>query len=340
MNTFTQLKTTNKKSLNLAYIGVGWIGRSRLNAIVNAGFGNPLAVIDTSPDAAKEILSDFPSAILNPSLEQLVEFSPDGVVIATPSALHAEQASLFLNHGVPVFCQKPLGRTLLETASVVEAAERKNVLLGVDFSYRSTMAYNQLLQLVQSGALGQIYAVNLKFHNAYGPDKAWFYDYNLSGGGCLIDLGIHLIDMTLNILNWPDITSVNSTIYAGGNKVRSKEKIVEDFVTAKLETDKETVINMECSWNISAGADAIIEAQFFGTLGGAAFKNINGSFYDFSAEYYQKTKKETLASPPDDWMGRSAAEWAEKLSNSKTFDSSALQFVKVAGVIDRIYGRF
>ncbi|MFY0581591.1 Gfo/Idh/MocA family protein [Cystobacter fuscus] len=125
------------------------------------------------------------------SLEALLDLGLDGVVIATPSAFHAEQSVRALERGVAVFCQKPLGRTQEEVRRVVDAARAADRLLGVDLSYRFTTGMRRLRECIQSGALGDIHAVNLVFHNAYGPDKAWFYDPRLSGGGCVMDLGIH-----------------------------------------------------------------------------------------------------------------------------------------------------
>ena len=79
-----------------------------------------------------------PAAAQVASLEAMLALDLDGIVIATPSALHAEQAIRALDAGMAVFCQKPLGRDAAETAAVVEAAQRADRLLGVDLSYRFT----------------------------------------------------------------------------------------------------------------------------------------------------------------------------------------------------------
>ena len=71
------------------------------------------------------------------------------------------------------------------------------------------------LQNTATDALGRTYAVDLVFHNAYGPDKAWFYDPALSGGGCVMDLGVHLVDLALWALDFPAVTKVSSTFVAG-----------------------------------------------------------------------------------------------------------------------------
>jgi len=222
----------------------------------------------------------------------------------------------------------------------VDAAFKNNKLLGVDFSYRFTEGMQKIYHLVHAESLGKIYAVNLVFHNAYGPDKPWFYDSRLSGGGCVIDLGSHLIDLALWMLNFPEVTHVSSSLFSGGKAIFRPEEEIEDFALATLETESGTAIQLACSWNLQAGQDAIIEATFYGTMGGASFRNVNGSFFDFEAfRFFSKTKKEILSSPPEDWGGKAAIHWAGQLAKGKGFDNDAFQFVKVAEVIDRIYKR-
>ena len=81
----------------------------------------------------------------------------------------------------------------------------------------------------------------------------------------------------------------------------------------------------------------MIEASFFGTGGGARFRNVNGSFYDFVAERFDRTSTALLAQPPDPWGGRAAAEWAVRLRESRRFDPSIEHVVDVAAVLDAIY---
>ena len=106
----------------LGFLGLGWIGRSRLEALAASGVAEITAQADPAvPDSLG-------------SLDDLLATELDGIVIATPSALHAEQAIAALEHGVAVFCQKPLGRTAAEAEAVVEAARRADRLLCVDLS--------------------------------------------------------------------------------------------------------------------------------------------------------------------------------------------------------------
>ena len=322
----------------VGFLGVGWIGRNRLEALARSNVAEIVAVADPSPENARAASTVGRCSTMG-SLEELLALGLDGLVIATPSALHAEQACTALDRGAAVFCQKPLGRTAVETSEVVDTARRRNRLLGVDLSYRFVEGARRIRHLVQAGELGSIYAADLTFHNAYGPDKSWFYDPALSGGGCVIDLGIHLVDLALWVLEDMSVTGVSSHLFASGKPLTGSASQVEDFALAELELSSGAVVRLACSWNLPAGCDAVIEAAFFGEGGGAMLSNVNGSFYDFTADRFRGTARERLSSPPDDWGGRAIVDWATRLSTGAGYDPSAEQLVEVAAVLDAIYGR-
>jgi predicted dehydrogenase len=322
----------------LGFLGVGWIGRNRLESLARSQVAEIVAVADTLPDSAVAA-SKLVSCEVVGSAEELLGLGLDGMVIATPSALHAEQAKDALDRGMAVFCQKPLARTAAETLGVVEAARRADRLLAVDLSYRFVEAAGRIRQLVQSGDLGSVYAAELVFHNAYGPDKAWFYDPQLSGGGCVIDLGIHLVDLALWVLRGSRVSKVSSHLFAQGQPLVDGSQQVEDFALAELELESGTIVRLACSWNLPAGSDAVIQAAFYGRTGGALLSNVEGSFYDFAADRFRGTARERLSAPPDDWGGRAIVDWATRLGQGAGFDPSSEELVEVARVLDAIYKR-
>jgi len=297
------------------------------------------AIADPSPESVETARRLAPGAEVVSGLDEMLRLGLDGVVIATPSALHAAQSIEALEAGAAVFCQKPLGRTAAEVQRVVDAARAADRLLGVDMSYRHTAAMVRIEQLVRSGELGRIHAVDLTFHNAYGPDKPWFYDPAQSGGGCVIDLGVHLVDLALWTLGFPKVAQVEAQLFQRGERLPKPPEQCEDYAVATLELESGAVIRLACSWNLHAGQDALIEAAFYGSEGGAAMRNLGGSFYDFEARRFTGTAAETLTSPPDQWGGRAAAEWARRLARSQRYDPAAERLVAVAQVLDRIYGR-
>jgi len=324
---------------------VGWIGRDRLRAVVRSGLGTAALVADASPAVAQEAAAEVGAQVVSP--EELLSAGLDGVVIATPSALHAEQSIAALEAGAAVFCQKPLGRDAAETAAVVDAARRANLLLGVDLSYRHLAATDALRTALGSGDLGHIYAAELVFHNAYGPDKPWFRDPALSGGGCVIDLGTHLVDLALHLLGGAgagagagvEVEQVTSRLYAGGRPLDGRTGVVEDFATSRIDLVGGTVLTLGCSWNLHAGQEAVIGASFYGSDGAVALTNVGGSFYDFRALRHSGTSSVVLVEPPDDWGGRAAIEWTGRLADGARFDDAADELVTTATVLDRVYGR-
>jgi predicted dehydrogenase len=331
------VKTDSKP--RLAFAGVGWIGRSRLQAAAASGLAEIALLSDPSQSCIDEAAKLVPQSRTTHSFDDTIsDKTIDGVVIATPSALHKEQAVAAFERGKAVFCQKPLGRNLEEVTAVVTAAQKNNLLLGADFSYRYTTAFQKIHSILQSGELGKIFAVDLKFHNAYGPDKPWFYDLAQSGGGCVLDLGIHLIDLMLYALDFPEVHNVSSHLFAKGVSVKGKNA-VEDYANVSMDLSTDATAQLSCSWNLAAGCEAVIEASFFGTKGGAALKNIDGSFYNFEGLRYWGTKTETVAAPPDDWGGKALLRWIQYLTTNNAYTNEAEQFLKSAEVLDKIYGR-
>jgi predicted dehydrogenase len=302
----------------LGFLGVGWIGRQRMEAIAGSGVAAVAAVADPAVEGSLS------------SLDELLDAGVDGVVIATPSALHAEQATAALERGIPVFCQKPLALDAAAARRVVDAARSADVLLAVDFSYRFTQAARQLRRAVVSGALGEVFAADLVFHNAYGPDKAWFSDPGLSGGGCVIDLGIHLLDLAVWLLGDREVERVAARLHGVP---------LEDHAEVQVVFAGGPVVRLTCSWRLHAGRDCVLEASFYGTRGGASVRNVGGSFYEFVAERYDGTHTEVLATPPDDWGGRAAIDWARRVAAGERFDNQVEEAVRVHEIVDLIYGR-
>lgn len=322
----------------LGFLGVGWIGRARMQSLLESGLGEVVAIADADGAALESAMALADGARAHNSYPSMLGEDLDGVVIATPSGAHAYQAMEALECGFAVFCQKPLTRTAEEAREVIDAARRADRLLDVDFSYRHVAGVAQLRELIGRGELGELYAIELAFHNAYGPDKPWFRDIRRSGGGCVMDLGIHLVDLACWITGDAQAQALDAQLFAQGRALSRPIAEVEDYASAQWRMG-DTCVRMACSWNLPAGCDAVIEASFYGTKGGASLRNVAGSFYDFTVERFHGTRRESLASPPDAWGGRALQRWAQRLTVDSGFDESAEHLVDVATIVDRIYGR-
>ena len=321
--------------VTLGFLGTGWIGRNRMEAMLATGEAKAVAICDPNPEMAAQAQELAPDAQVVGSLDELLACGPDGIAIATPSALHAEQCIAGFQAGAAIFCQKPLGRTATEVQAVLDAARTADRLLGVDLSYRHTAAMQAIRERIRAGDLGSVFAVDLIFHNAYGPQSAWFWNPQLSGGGCLIDLGVHLVDLLLWMFDFPEVVEARGTMLRDGRAPAPDQ--VENYASGEIILSNGVHARIACSWNLSAGRDAVIDASFYGTAGGAAMRNEGGSFFDFTADLFRGQDSEPLASPPDDWGGRAAVDWLRRLAAGERFAGTTAGLLETAQVLDSLY---
>ena len=126
---------------------------------------------------------------------------------------------------------------------------------------------------------------------------------------------------------------------AQGQLLPTASNAVEDYAVAQLDLAGGTTVRVACSWHSSTGRDAVIEAHFHGSRGGAAMQNVNGSFFDFTAELRHRASSRTLCSPPDEWGGRALVEWSRRLGRGERYDTSVETIIDVARTLDQVLAR-
>jgi predicted dehydrogenase len=326
---------------HLGFLGADWQGLSRIETIVQSGIAEVVAVAEPSDQQRDYAEMIAPNAQMTASFNDLVRSKIDGIIISNPNLLSTGQLITLLEKGTAVFSDKPFGRTQAEMEQIVRAARKANRLLSVDFSYRYTSAMQAARQAVQSGELGKIYAVNLTFHNAFEPNT-WFHSGKISRNtphseGCVTDLGSSLIDMALWALDFPKVAHVNSRLYAKGQPIKAGNAKAEDFATAQIVLENDTVMQMSCGWNLSTGCDSILRADFYGTRGGVSFHNMDGSFHNFIADRFYGSRRETMIAPLEQWDGRALMEWVRRISMGGRYNPEADRYVDVATALEAVY---
>ena len=324
-------------ALRLGFLGLGWIGRKRLDAIAALPQVQVAVLADADAQRLESAQRQYSDALAVSDVDALLENDLDGVIIATPNGFHAQQAIACLSAGLAVFCQKPLATNAADAERVVEAARRADRLLGVDFCYRYVQGMAELRQRMACGQLGRIAAIDLTFHNAYGPDKRWCFDRQLAGGGCLLDLGVHLIDLALWLQGNPPLELVARQLFSQGRAIAATQ--IEDLAVAEFRQPDGALVRLACSWHAHIGCDALIQLQVSGSEGGAAWRNVNGSFYDFELEVYRGTAREKLGGYPDEWGSRALQDWVRRLAVDGSYDPHSIDFIRSARLIDAVYGQ-
>jgi predicted dehydrogenase len=182
-------------NLRVALIGCGLIGQKRLNLLPP---GSVTVACDTLLDRAKKLAAQSPGCLATDSGAQAVsQPNVDVVVIATINAALAPIALQAVRNGKHVLVEKPAAVNLAELAELEAAAREHKVLVRVGYNHRYHPAALKALEIFHSGALGPIMFLRGRYGQGgrIGYDQEWRADPKLSGGGELIDQGVHLIDL-------------------------------------------------------------------------------------------------------------------------------------------------
>jgi len=197
-------------NLRVALIGCGLIGHKRLNLLPR---GSVTVACDTLLDRAQKLAALSPGCVATDSVAEAVSRdNVDVVVIATINAALAPIALQAVRHGKHVLVEKPGAVSLAELAELETAAAVHKVLVRVGYNHRYHPAALKALEIFHSGALGPIMFLRGRYGQGgrVGYEKEWRADPKLSGGGELIDQGVHLIDLAGIFLG--DFTTVEGHV--------------------------------------------------------------------------------------------------------------------------------
>jgi predicted dehydrogenase len=181
--------------MNVAIVGCGLIGRKRAKAL---GQARLVACADPNLARAADLASTAPGCVATADWRAAV-LRPDVslVIVATPHQSLAEITGAAVAAGKHVLAEKPAARHVSELRALIPLAQRNNVLVHVGFNHRYHRAFRQARQIVDAGDLGPLMFLRARYGHGgrVGYDREWRADPAVSGGGELIDQGVHLIDL-------------------------------------------------------------------------------------------------------------------------------------------------
>jgi predicted dehydrogenase len=178
-------------------IGSGGIARRRTipEGIAKASNAVLAAVFDTDANANAEVAKQFKATPAG-SLHELLAMDTDAVYVATPAHLHYDHVQACAKAGKHVFCEKPLGMTVAQAEEMIESCDRRGVQLGCAFMMRFVAQHQEALKLIQQDRLGRPVYARAQLSCWYPPIlNAWRQDPTTGGGGSLMDMGGHCIDL-------------------------------------------------------------------------------------------------------------------------------------------------
>jgi predicted dehydrogenase len=262
-----------KRTTGLGFAGAGWLGESLIKELPGLSGLDLVGVQDARLELAQEVGSRYGSPWCGESFEDLLRLPAVQVVaISTPNALHVPQATQALRAGKHVLVQKPLALSFHEAQAIIALAQDLGRLLFVDYSYRF-LATVAVLREALAG-IGPARGISAEFHNVYGPgaNKTWFFDRRLSGGGALLDLGVHLIDLALWLLEPGEVRLERADL--------DERDGIERAATLRIRLGEDVPFDLAVTWSAPL-AETRIAFEVVGDRGRVRWENVQGSFFRF-----------------------------------------------------------
>ncbi|MGC1276583.1 MAG: Gfo/Idh/MocA family oxidoreductase [Planctomycetaceae bacterium] len=279
----------NKLRVGVAGLG---IGRNHLRGYLEHPGAEIVAAADLDPTRREEARSQYAVPLLYASAEEMFAAADlDVVSVCVPNAMHRPIALAAFEAGCHVLCEKPMAMNAAEAEEMLAAAERAGRRLMINFSFRFNSQAVALKKRTEAGLLGQVYFARTAWHRRRGVPGfgGWFGRKELSGGGPLIDLGVHRLDLALWLMGYPEpewvLANTWNALTAPVAEREGKQFDVEDFAGAMIRFRDGSMLELEASWASNVKENDVMETRLFGTHGGLVHRNRNED-YEFEAEMY------------------------------------------------------
>ena len=227
--------------MRVGIVGCGLIGQKRSKALAGAQL---IATADIDRARAESLANSVDGAVAVDSWDELVKRDDiDIVIVATTHGALAEITHAAVEQGKHVLVEKPAARNMDELAPVVKAVDEKGVLVRVGFNHRYHPAFIKARELVAQPEFGELMFIRGRYGHGgrIGYEKEWRADPELSGGGELLDQGMHLIDLSRMFLgDLPDVSGFATTMFW--------DMQVDDNAFMTLRTEKNQVAHLHVTW--------------------------------------------------------------------------------------------
>lgn len=251
--------------LRAGVVGFGWAGQQHMKGYTALDDVDLVAICGMEDDAAKTLAAEYDvPATFRDLGEMLATADLDVISVATPTATHAPLAIQALDAGVHVLSEKPVAENAPHAADMVAASRRNDRVLEVSYNHRRRGVVTALKAAIEDNLLGEVYYAKAGWLRRSGIPGlgTWFTRKASAGGGPLMDIGVHMLDMALHLLGEPAVSTVSASTYAefgprglGGSVGYRGVKLdhiadyeVEDLATTFCRLDSGATLLLEASW--------------------------------------------------------------------------------------------
>jgi len=249
--------------LKIAVIGAGSISSAHLSSYAKNPEVEIYAICDLVEERARSAAEKYgASKVYTDYRELLSDSEVDAVSICTWNNTHVEISIAALDAGKHVLCEKPMSTEIDKALALQEAVKRSGKLLQVGFVRRYSGSAKVLKQFIDSGDLGDIYYAKASILRRLGNPGGWFSDVERSGGGPLMDIGVHIVDLCWYLMGRPKVKSVTGNTYTKlGN--RSNIKNLDFYKAADYDASKNTVEDLANALiRFENGASLFVDVSF------------------------------------------------------------------------------
>ena len=343
-------------SIRLGIIGAGSIGAVHAKAAKEAGT-TVARIADVDLAKAKELADDYDGCVATAEMKELfADDAINAVAVCVPNRWHKEIAIEAMRAGKDVLLEKPMGLNKSECEELNAVATETERVLQVGMVYRYSSAGQAAKEVVESGDLGTIYHAKAHLFRRRGVPGlgGWFTTKALSGGGPLIDLGVHIIDITSWLMGFPQPQRVSGKVYSHFGK-RMKDYVyedmwagpprlegvcdVEDSAHAMVYFEGGCSLDLQVSWAINLPTPNMESAEtigIFGDKGGLTFR-LFGEHVDVATESYGRNVDTRILLTKTDQFVEQARGFAHCVKSRDTPQATGQQGYLVQSVIDAIY---
>lgn len=331
--------------LRVGVIGLG-MGRHHIAGYQTHPRAEVVAIADPDAGRLQEIGDKFGVSKRYASAEEmLTKEQLDIVSIATPNKYHRELTLAAFQAGCHVLCEKPMAMNAGEAAEMLTASRAAGKRLMINFSWRFTEQSFALKAEVDAGLMGDIYFGRTIWHRRRGLPGfgGWFGQKALSGGGPLIDLGVHRLDLALWLMGYPRPVWVLGKTYnpIASELAAQKNALydVEDLAAALITFDTGASLVVEASWAANISERELMETRLYGTKAGLVQRNVQEG-YTFEAEIYLERNGShynmTLHGPTKP-VPKPMAHFVESIITGTPHIATGEEGLRVMEILDAIY---
>lgn len=221
------------KTINIALIGYGFVGKTFHAPLIQSIEGLTLAVVSSRDE--EKVKRDLPNVLVVATPEEAIQHPDvDLVVIASPNATHAPLAALALNAGKHVVVDKPFTLDMQEASELIALADEKQRLLSVFHNRRWDSDFLGIKQVIEEGRLGKVKLFESHIDRFRPEVRVRWREQNVPGSGLWFDLGPHLIDQTLQLFGLPQSVQGNIATLRDGAEINDWAHVVLNYPEHKV----------------------------------------------------------------------------------------------------------